>query len=167
MATICLQTKLPVTDSACAEGIKNTFLAGRQQLSAKHCQIIFDVAHNPQAAEYLARHLSNFNKNAKIHAVFSAMADKDISGLVSPLKTIVDRWYPAVFSGKRAASATQLLDALKANDVNEILCYNDPLLAFDVACSQASADDLIVVYGSFIIVGQILSTLYNPIPSRR
>ena len=167
MATICLQTKLPIPDIACVEGIKNTILPGRQQLVVNHCQIVFDVAHNPQAAAHLANYLSNFNKNAKIHAVFSAMADKDISGLIAPLKNMVERWYPAVFSGKRAATAAQLLDALKANDVNEILCYNNPLLAFDAACSQASADDLIVVYGSFIIVGQILSTLSNPFPTRR
>ena len=167
MATICLQEKLPITDTACAEGIKNTVLPGRQQLLTNQCQTVFDVAHNPQAAAHLASYLSKFNKNVKIHAVFSAMADKDISGLISPLKNMVDRWYPAVLVGKRAATAAQLLDALKANDVNEILCYNNPLLAYDAACSQASADDLIVVYGSFIIVGQILSTLSNPLPTRR
>lgn len=167
MATICLQTTLPISDTDCAAGIKSTHLAGRQQLLVNHCQILFDVAHNPQSAEYLANYLARFNTNVRIHAVFSAMTDKDIAGLVSPLKDIVDCWYPAVFPGKRAASAAQLLDALKANDVNEILCYNDPLLAFDAACSQSSADDLIVVYGSFIIVGQILSSLSNPLPPRR
>lgn len=167
MATICLQEQLPITDTVCAEGIQNTRLSGRQQVITRHCLTVLDVAHNPQAAEYLASYLSKCNKTAKIHAVFSAMGDKDISGLISPLKNMVDHWYPAVFSGKRAATAAQLLDALKANDVNEILCYNNPLLAYDAACSQASADDLIVVYGSFIIVGQILSTLSNPFPVRR
>lgn len=167
MASICLRDELPVSHSECVQGITNTILAGRQQLITKHCQIVFDVAHNSQAASYLARHLSSFNPEAKVHAVFSALSDKDLSGLISPLKPFVDCWYPAILPGKRAATPTQLSEAFEANDVNEVLCYNNPHLAFDAACSQASTDDLIVVYGSFIIVGLILSTLSNPLSPRR
>lgn len=166
MATLCLQGALPVDHDDIVRGISSTVLNGRQQLITRHCRIIFDVAHNPQSAAYLATYLARV-EGAKVHAVFSALTDKDIPGLISPLKSQVNYWYPTILPGKRAASQAQLMDAFKANDVNEILCYNNPLLAFDAACSQASTDDLIVVYGSFIIVGLILSTLSNPLPVRR
>lgn len=36
------------------------------------------------------------------------------------------------------------------------MCYNDPSSAYQAACSDAGPDHIIVVFGSFLIVGKIL-----------
>ncbi|MDP1601705.1 MAG: bifunctional tetrahydrofolate synthase/dihydrofolate synthase [Legionella sp.] len=162
MASFCLGDELPLSDIQRIEGINHTFLTGRLQVVDLPRRTLLDVAHNPQAAQYLAAFLTANYPNTKIHAVFSAFADKDINGLITPLAAIVDCWYPALLQGKRAASATQLITALKRREINQTLCYNDAILAYKAACEEASPDDLIVVYGSFFMVGPVLSTL--PIP---
>jgi len=160
MAIKCLQTKLPVADRAIRRGIVNTILPGRLQLVEKNaCSILFDVAHNPQSVRYLANFLAEKYPNKIIHAVFSAFADKDINGMVFPLRDQVNCWYPAVMPGKRAASAQALMAILNANAVNTTLCHNDAIAAFQAACKRANPGDLILVYGSFVITGTVLDSL--------
>ena len=164
MATLCLQDDVPVSPTQCVQGINSTVLPGRLQIVREKVQTLLDVAHNPQAACNLATFITTCYPGVRVHAVFSAFADKDIHGLISPLKDIVNFWYPAIMPGKRAASEPQLLSALNASEVTVSLCYNDPVFAYEAACSRALTDDLIVVYGSFIMAGLVLSTLSNPIP---
>lgn len=156
MATLCLESKLPLSHEHLRQGVAEARLAGRVQLLNCPHPTILDVAHNPQAARYLAGHLKKHFPGRKIHAVFSALADKDISGIVAPLLSCVSTWYPAQLSGKRAASPERLLQALIANEVEVSLCYNDPVLAYQAACQRATTDDLILVYGSFLTVGAVL-----------
>lgn len=166
LGTVCLAEDLPVSSAALIQGINNTVLHGRLQLIKNPYPTLLDVAHNPHAAHYLARYLAVYFPNARVHAVFSAFADKDIPGLIEPLKDKVTYWYPALLPSKRAASSQQLLNALNASVVKINMCYNDPILAYEAACNQVLEDDLIVVYGSFITVGLVLSTLSNPIVSK-
>lgn len=158
MATLCLQSQLPVSDEHLAEGIRFAVLPGRFQVINQSPTTIVDVAHNPQAAHYLADCLKQRYPNARIHAVFSALADKDIQGIVAPLASVVDDWYPALLSGKRAATEKQLISALNANEIVVDLCYNSPTSAYESACQRALVDDIIVVFGSFITVAQVLAT---------
>ncbi|STX29084.1 dihydrofolate:folylpolyglutamate synthetase FolC [Legionella beliardensis] len=161
MATFCLQEQLPVNLQHRIEGIAEINLAGRLQLITHPHKTILDVAHNPQATEYLAKYLMTNYANVRIHAVFSAFADKDIVTMIKPFKSCIQHWYPALLSGKRAASASQLLSSLEANEIYINKCYNTPFLAYQAACKQVNKHDLIVVFGSFIIVGTVLSTLYQ------
>jgi len=89
--------------------------------------------------------------------VFSALKDKDILGLIFPLKDCVDLWYPAQLEGKRASNADLLLSMLGDAEVFVKICYNSPLIAFQAALDQATAGDLIVVYGSFFTVSQVMA----------
>ncbi|WP_419418639.1 bifunctional tetrahydrofolate synthase/dihydrofolate synthase [Legionella sp. D16C41] len=159
MATFCLQKELPLHVDDCIAGIKKINLAGRLQIIKEPHPTLLDVAHNPQAAQYLAYYLINNYRKGKLHVVFSAFADKDIIGMIKPLKDYVHHWYPALLPGKRAAKAKQLISSLKANEININTCYNNPFLAYQAACKQVSSNDLIVVFGSFIIVSSILSAL--------
>ena len=66
-------------------------LAGRFQRLATSPEVIVDVAHNPAAARVLAAQLERL-PGEKI-AVFAALADKDIAGIVRPLSGIFRRWF--------------------------------------------------------------------------
>jgi len=152
----CLQKECPVSDEQLCQGISQARIQGRIQLINTARPTILDVAHNPQAATHLASYLKRHYPNRNIHAVFSALADKDLPGLIAPMLSCVSAWYPALLSGKRAAPAQSLLDALNAHELDVSLCYNDPVLAYQAACKQAAIDDLIVVYGSFLTVTAVL-----------
>ena len=125
--------------------------------------VLYDVSHNPQSARLLAKTLTlhQLGKKGKVHAVFSALKDKDIAGLIEPLKDYVDRWYPAQLDVKRAVSANLLLSHFKNAEIFVEICYNNPLLAFETALNQAEPGDLIVVYGSFFTVGHVMAAKPN------
>jgi dihydrofolate synthase/folylpolyglutamate synthase len=160
IASLLLKTELPVNYAHLKEAVEKVFLAGRLQLEQKEgVTILFDVSHNPQAAEYLAEFIKNFHPKKTVHAVFSALKDKNISGIVSPLKNVVDYWYLALLTGKRAASREQLEEALNINSEEAALCYENPISAYQAAYSRAKEGDLIVVYGSFVTVAAVMQAV--------
>lgn len=158
MATQLLQERLPVLDSHLAAAMQAIFIAGRLQWVRGTVDILYDVSHNPQSAQLLASTLKQSPTKQKTFAVFSALKDKDIVGLITPLKDCINRWFPAQLDNKRAASRTTLLDALRTAEIVTEICYDSPLIAFEAALNQAQPGDRIVVYGSFYTVGQVMAS---------
>lgn len=156
IAIRCLADTLPVSHNQLLAGILQTQLIGRVQYINSVRPTLLDVAHNAQSAQYLAEHIRACFPGRKIHAVFSALRDKDIDSLIEPLVPLVTNWYPALVSGKRAASAVQLTEALEAHEVKVSLCYNSPVSAWQAACKDSSEDDILLIYGSFLTVAAVL-----------
>lgn len=161
MATYLLAPRLPVFLSHIQSAMRHIFIPGRLQLEKGRISILYDVSHNPQAVNLLANTLRLWDKKTKIHAVFSALKDKDILGLIKPLKEYVDFWYPAQLDVKRAISTDLLLSCFNNAEIFVKICYNDPLLAFKAALNQTQSGDLIVVYGSFFTVSYVMAVQPN------
>ena len=160
MATIHLQALLPMTDELRIKGIQSIALSGRQQrIAIDDKTIICDVSHNAQSVLHLTQTLRTQYADKKIHAIFSALTDKDIDGLLLPMQPVVDYWYPALLSGERAASPEQLDSFFRKYDMIVKSFYQSPWLAYQDAFQQAVTGDLIVVYGSFLTVSDILRNL--------
>ncbi|MFI4918270.1 MAG: bifunctional tetrahydrofolate synthase/dihydrofolate synthase [Legionellales bacterium] len=162
MASILLQHDLPVSSKHLDCALEAVFIPARLQLLQRgDISILYDVSHNPQSARLLADRLRTLKNSTKIHAVFSALKDKDIIGLINPLKDYVDCWYPAQIdplSCARAAEADFLLAKLREAEIFVEICYNSPIIAFEAAFKQAMAGDIIVVYGSFFTVSDVMSS---------
>lgn len=158
IAVELLQDSLPVPKAYYQLGLDNAILAGRIQWLKTSIPTLIDVAHNAQSARYLADYIESNPPSGKIHAVFSALTDKNIIEIIKPLTTQIDKWYLALLPGKRAASKEQLITALAANGVHEKLCYNDPVHAYQAACKNSLPGDFVMVYGSFLTVSSILSS---------
>ena len=160
-ASHILAQSLPVSYEHLQKAMESIFIPGRLQLQKGSVDVLYDVSHNPQSARLLAKTLQHYGKKSKIHAVFSALKDKDILGLIVPLKDYVDYWYPAQLNVKRAISANLLLSYFNDAEIFVKICYNEPLLAFKTALDQAKPGDLIVVYGSFFTVSHIMAVQSN------
>ena len=156
MASICLRTLLPVTQEAIISAMQTVNITGRQQWVNRDISFLYDVAHNPQAANALATSIQKKPPIGRIHAVFSALQDKDICGLIRPLSSIVEQWYPAVLQSSRASGSEQLLTAFNTVLNRSPRCYEDPIQATQAAVAAAQPGDLIVVYGSFVLVGAVM-----------
>ncbi|RUR19771.1 bifunctional tetrahydrofolate synthase/dihydrofolate synthase [Legionella sp. km535] len=166
-ACLLLEGELPVSNEHYRAAMKSLFLPGRLQLCKRgDVTVLYDVSHNPQSARLLAERVKHLRIKSKVHAVFSALRDKDIFGLIIPLRDCVDRWYPAQLDNKRAASADFLLSQFKGAEIGADLCYNSPLLAFEQAWNNAEAGDLIVVYGSFFTVSQVMAAQHNTLEQK-
>lgn len=159
-ASLLLKQYLPVTQAHFQEAMRHIFIPGRLQFFPGTVNVLCDVSHNPQSARLLGDTLCKMKK-IKVHAVFAALKDKDIFGLILPLKDCVDDWYPAQLDNKRAINADGLLRFFKEAEISVEICYNDPLVAFETALNQAQPGDLIVVYGSFFTVSHVMAAMFN------
>lgn len=158
IASECLQTKLPVTQQAYCQAMQKVKISGRQEVvEHKGVRTVFDVAHNVQSVQLLADKLSQYTGKGTVHAVFSCLADKDLLGLIRPMKACVSSWYVSLLEGNRALNESILRTAFKQELNIEPICYNTPLVAYQAAYEAAKSGDTIVVYGSFRIVGPIMA----------
>lgn len=161
MGSYLLNERLPVNHAHRQAAMQSVMLAGRQQMIAGRICTILDVAHNPQAVELLAEFVKKKRGKGAVHAVFSALHDKDFYGLIKPMQPIVEQWYPALLHANRAASESLLQEAFSNILCSRPVCYQSAYQAYDAALNQAKTGDVIVVYGSFLTVGGILSELQN------
>lgn len=159
-----MKARLPVSDEAMHAGLRAATLTGRLQVlpaSSESPEVVLDVAHNPQAATALAHALRALGAAPRTHAVFGAMADKDVAGVLACLDGAVDAWYFCDLPTPRAASAGQLLDiwrsATKRGNVAHAAAFANPAAALDAAARACCSADRIVVFGSFYTVAGVLA----------
>lgn len=157
VASVCLSKVLPIQKDALVKAMKSVFIIGRLQLITGEVNTLLDVAHNPQSVSLLADFMAKYEPKGVVHAVFSGLKDKDLSGLIRPMHPYVTYWYPALLSGKRAADETLLLEALKTETQAIPVCFENPKIAYKAAQQLAKPGDLIVVYGSFLMVGAVMA----------
>jgi len=146
-----LHQRLPISAQAVRNGLATVELQGRFQIVAGQPVLVLDVAHNPHAVATLALNLDQMGFYPRTHAVFGAMRDKDIDGIVARLVPLVDAWYLCDLPLPRAARAEDLAQHLPA-DATEAGRYATPSLAL----AAADPADRILVFGSFLCVGGVL-----------
>ena len=158
-ALTALRQQLPVTAQAVRNGLALVDLPGRFQVVPGQPALVLDVAHNPHSVAALALNLDAMGFYPTTHAVFGAMADKDLAPMLHRMDPLVDRWYFADLPTPRAASGAALQAAWQAltqrKDASSAV-FSQPLDALHAAAAKAQAADRIVVFGSFYTVGGVL-----------
>jgi dihydrofolate synthase/folylpolyglutamate synthase len=154
MAIDALSAVLPVGESSIQKGLATAYLPGRFQVLGKRPDVILDVAHNPHAASVLASNLRELGACRETHAVFGAMADKDIEGVVAQMRGEVGYWYLTDLPVARAAQTPLLREKLISAGVadSRISLFRDVRAAMAMAKRRARKDDRIVTFGSFWVV---------------
>lgn len=159
-----LREKLPVSAQDVRTGLMTVDLPGRFQVLPGRPVIVLDVAHNPHAAATLAQNLDNMGFHPYTYAVFGAMHDKDIDGVIAHLKKRIDYWFVTDLPLPRAASAEQIKQKLLASgcvvkdhpEDAAIQTFSSPAQAFNAALSRAGENDRIAVFGSFYTVAGVM-----------
>ncbi len=155
-----LRDRLPIAMQDVRRGLAEISVAGRFQVLPGRPQIILDVAHNPEAARTLAENLRASGFAAETIAVAGMLRDKDIAGVVRELAPRITRWHVATLNGPRAAVAGDLARALSQESVRTpVTEHASPSAAFAAARAEAGENDKIVVFGSFITVGEVMADL--------
>jgi dihydrofolate synthase/folylpolyglutamate synthase len=89
-----------------ARGLRGAQLRGRMEWLADDW--LLDVAHNPAAAQRLARALRHGAPGRPVRAAMGAMARKDAAGVVAALASVVDVWHPLALPDEDAWSADEM-----------------------------------------------------------
>jgi len=157
MAVSVFQQEMPVSIEAIHQGLKQVKVLGRFQVEKKEgITLVFDVAHNPQAAANLAKRLEALPIKGKRFAIVGMMKDKDIEGTLKHFLHRLDAWFVTGLKTPRGADPKEITKLLKKMGEHQIQCYSSAQAAFHGAFQQAVQGDLIVVFGSFLTVGNLI-----------
>lgn len=158
-ALTALRDRLPVTAQAVRNGLAMVELPGRFQIISGQPTLVLDVAHNPHSVAALAENLDAMGFYPCTHAVFGAMADKDLAAMLQRMGPMVDRWYFTDLPTPRAASGAGLMARWQAGNRRPDAAAQvaaSPVQALQAAVAAADPADRIVVFGSFYTVGAVL-----------
>lgn len=159
-AVEALRSKLPVTAQAVRNGLALVELPGRFQIVPGTPTLVLDVAHNPHSVAALTENLDAMGYYPTTHAVFGAMADKDLGAMLERIAPLIDRWHLTDLPLPRASTAAALAEALKGHPATAKStvagCHASPMEALQAAVSHADPADRIVIFGSFFTVGGVL-----------
>jgi len=160
VAALRLKKRLPVGFDAITQGVAAARLPGRLQCLGRDPQWILDVAHNPAAAAELAAALRPLQHPSI--AIFAALKDKDISGIVAALGDCFDNWLVAELSGPRACSALELAAIVRRTAVaGQVETVESVAQAMEQALDQAAKKGRIVAFGSFYTVAEAWTTIQD------
>jgi dihydrofolate synthase/folylpolyglutamate synthase len=152
----------PLPESAIAEGVANARVAGRlQRFERDRVEVLVDVGHNPQAARELARWLDAAPGAPRTFAVFAALGDKDLAGIVAPLAGRIDRWFLAGLEGAggRGLAVGEFAKRLAGTAAAGGEAHASVAAALAAALAEAGAGDRVLAFGSFHTAAAALEAL--------
>lgn len=138
--------------------IANTVMPGRQQTISKDPLVVVDVAHNPQATKAMQAWLERYDVT-NMRVVVGMLKDKSIAETLAPLSALTANWYVAPTQGPRGCEAEVLENALvnAGTTIENIATYDSVKAAYAQACADYQTGELILVFGSFVTVADVLA----------
>lgn len=150
-----------ITDAAIEQGIRAARLPGRLQVVSESPRIVLDGAHNPDAAAVLANALPRLFKYRQLILVLGMLAPHEPLATLQHLLPITDIVVFTAIDHPRAHAPTVLLEAAQrwqgakpCRTPRLTLIAEAPQQAFETALAIADIDALILITGSFYLIGK-------------
>jgi dihydrofolate synthase/folylpolyglutamate synthase len=121
--------------------------------------LIVDVGHNPQAARALADWLDT-QPGGRVHAVYGALSDKDVGGVMTALGARIAHWHLA---GLDRDTDRGLPAAVLAGVLQQVLprasfdTYVDVQHALHAARASARHGERVLAFGSFFVAAAVIA----------
>ncbi|MEW8652011.1 MAG: bifunctional tetrahydrofolate synthase/dihydrofolate synthase [Candidatus Thiodiazotropha sp.] len=155
-----LQESFPLQPDLIARGLQQVRLPGRLQFVAGKPAMLLDVAHNRQSLESLGEALQQLHWQGSVYALFGMLEDKDAADAVELIGPYLAGWHLIDLDGWRGRRAEQLAMALRGAEVKQpVSCHQGFAEAYGACRDQAGPEDLLLVFGSFRIVGEAMHYL--------
>ncbi len=140
---------LAIAETAWAEGVATARIAGRLQRWRETPEVVLDVAHNPQSVAQLAHWLAEHPKPTV--AVFSALNDKDIAGMLAALAPHIAYWHVGCLAepAERVPSSADWTRLLAASPVADTAALHADVASAYAAALAENRGERILVFGSF------------------
>ncbi|MEQ1794688.1 MAG: folylpolyglutamate synthase/dihydrofolate synthase family protein [Nitrospira sp.] len=148
---------IPVSDEAVHQGLQSVQWEGRLEVLERGPVLLLDGAHNPAAALVLADYLAAWRAarpEARVILVVGMMRDKEHGRFVEPLGRLVSEVVLTQADMARSMPVQELQGAIGSRFP---LCHVAPGAAdaLALAKARATAQDLICVTGSLMLVGEV------------
>jgi dihydrofolate synthase / folylpolyglutamate synthase len=134
------------------EGVRKAFWPGRFEFVSEDPAIILDGAHNPDAIERLVETLKSEYPGRKLHFIFGALRDKDVSIMIKMLEEVASRMSFVDFEFPRAASALMLADICRLENKCSYANLDECLR---VEINSLHNEDVLVIAGSLYLLAEV------------
>ncbi len=156
---------IEVPTASLEAGISAVDWPGRMQLipgSGGVPDLVLDVAHNPAAAEAVARSVSSALGSRPLWLVIALAGDKDLEGFLTPLLPLARGLVATRWAGERSRDPAEVAAAARrlaaaAGRALEIDTVPDPEKAVEAARSRLSGRGVVLATGSHMLVGPLLT----------
>ncbi|MDW8106709.1 MAG: cyanophycin synthetase, partial [Armatimonadota bacterium] len=150
-----------ISEAAIERGVSEARIPGRLQIVSESPKVVLDGAHNPDAAAVLAHALPRLFKYRRLIMVFGMLTPHEPADTLRHLLPIADVVVFTPVSNSRTHSAETLMQSAQAwlaakphRAPRTLLAATDPQHAFELALALADIDDLVLITGSFYLVGE-------------
>jgi dihydrofolate synthase/folylpolyglutamate synthase len=152
----------PLDRRALDEALANVRTIGRIDVAGHRPPVILDGGHNPAAARAVREAIEESFAFERLFVVVGMLDDKLIEDVLAIWVPVASQWLVAPLQTDRAAAPERLVDALLADgrvppDAVEIV--DDVRAGLAAALESATAEDLVLVFGSFHTVGDAMPWL--------
>ncbi|WHN65410.1 Mur ligase family protein [Cysteiniphilum sp. QT6929] len=133
-------------------------VAGRFQIIQDKPLMIADVAHNPQAVAHFFTQVKSLlmqTPKTRVLAIFSANQHKDITNILECGDGFVDQWLIPDLSIIDPRFSPLTNQHKNTCFPNNSIFFDNATAAFDYITANAHADDLVIVFGSFVLIGEL------------
>lgn len=145
--------------AAITRGLQDVRVSARLQILGGDPVLVVDVGHNPQAARALAQWL-DARPPQRVHAVYGAMADKDVAGVMAALGTRIAHWH---LGGLDRETPRGMAIGALAEVLHQTLpqapwdAHADVPNAWAAARAMAAPGECILAFGSFYVARAVMS----------
>ncbi len=145
-----------IDPEAIRHALETVSLIGRFQVLDDPVDTVLDIAHNPEGAVNLARNLRRYRPGRPLHAVFSALQEKDVANILAPLGPLVESWHLGEVESPRAMPLQTLRILAESCMLPDVQVHPGVTEAYREAAARAGPDGTVVVFGSVFAVGEVL-----------
>lgn len=168
--TAVLASPFKIDERAIVSAMQTVRLAGRfDRRSLSGREWLFDVAHNEAGVQFLLTQFVplwvEFYRNqptAKLHLLFSMLADKDVETVLSVIVESglpIATWHTATLDNPRAMQGQALVLKIKQHSNAPCVTYEAMAQATNGVLEATKEGDFVLVFGSFHTIGESLVAL--------
>lgn len=154
----CRKAGIKLSNKKLNETLLNLKIPGRFQIISKNPRIILDGAHNVASIKALGKTIRKIY-NKKVLLVFSCLSNKDVRGMLKAIKPIVKKIYPTEISYIRKTPLDEIKKAIMQTGMEMADTTGVVEKDIKIAIKDASKADIIIVTGSFYLVGEALKNV--------
>jgi len=155
-ASCLMAQELPVSEAHLRQAVANASLPGRYQRLSSSPLTLVDVAHNPESCAYLAKKLNGESLAGRFIGVLGMLETKDLKGSLEPFSGQINDWFIAPLKTPLSAKTDALKEALPL--ASKVSIASSIAEALAQALSFAQKDDIIVGFGSFYTVREMIES---------
>ncbi len=147
-----------LSDEVVSRGLKVTVWPGRMEILGHDPLIIIDGAHNLHGAISLKETTERLLHDHHVIGIIGVLADKDVDNILDTLLPLLDEVIVTEPNSPRRMKYGELLEKVKKTQRNS-KGFERILEAVIDAKSRAKKDDVILIFGSLYMIGEVRSIL--------